>query len=318
MKYENDDIRLTAVEQLALAGCYLHIMNRDIAASPPAEAGKKAVIRSGFRSLVDHDHPELARRADGSFAFEELESLQRSVSKFSPAKRCVVLVEVAATQPFSETRHHLKKMKVDDRVRRLAMRELVDEVNTTRTVIDDVEEAGRNAASAIVDRKTQVIRSVVGASIGAALGTAILAPHLGAAVGGAMGLSGAAATSAGLAALGFGSLASGGMGMVGGTIIVGAFSAASGGLLGKVAGSEGLIDSVTESEVAKLAMTILLLRGCSERVIADGLLTQVLDVLDALNRQLTEQLRAATREKKAVKMTETERDLLQRLQKRLA
>lgn len=47
-----------------------------------------------------------------------------------------------------------------------------------------------------------------------------LAPAVGAAIGGMMGLSGAAATSAGLAFLGGGSLAAGGFGMAGGTILV--------------------------------------------------------------------------------------------------
>lgn len=48
----------------------------------------------------------------------------------------------------------------------------------------------------------------------------VAAPMVGAAIGGYMGLSGAAATSAGLAVLGGGSLAAGGMGIAGGTAVV--------------------------------------------------------------------------------------------------
>lgn len=48
----------------------------------------------------------------------------------------------------------------------------------------------------------------------------VAAPMVGAAIGGYMGLSGAAATSAGLAALGGGSIAAGGLGMTGGTAVV--------------------------------------------------------------------------------------------------
>jgi len=61
--------------------------------------------------------------------------------------------------------------------------------------------------------------TLVWTSLGAAL-LIILAPYMAAAIGGAMGLSGAAATSAGLAFLGGGSLAAGGLGMTGGYIAV--------------------------------------------------------------------------------------------------
>ncbi len=53
-----------------------------------------------------------------------------------------------------------------------------------------------------------------------AVSAGVAAPALGTAIGGAMGLSGAAATSAGLAFLGGGSIASGGFGMAGGIILV--------------------------------------------------------------------------------------------------
>lgn len=73
-------------------------------------------------------------------------------------------------------------------------------------------------------------------AIGASGGLAI-APMIGSAIGTTfLGLSGAAATNAGLAALGFGSLASGGLGMAGGSMVV----AAAGGLLGSAFGVQTL------------------------------------------------------------------------------
>ena len=54
----------------------------------------------------------------------------------------------------------------------------------------------------------------------AAAAALLVAPYLGAAIGGIMGLHGIAATNAGLAFLGFGSLAAGGLGMMGGTVAV--------------------------------------------------------------------------------------------------
>ena len=63
----------------------------------------------------------------------------------------------------------------------------------------------------------------------------LAAPAIGAAVGGAMGLSGAAATSAGLAAIGGGSLAAGGLGMAGGTAMIQAVAAGLGVIGSKIA-----------------------------------------------------------------------------------
>lgn len=79
---------------------------------------------------------------------------------------------------------------------------------------------------------TAVAMLAIGASGGLAL-----APMVGSAIGTTFfGLSGAAATNAGLAALGFGSLASGGLGMAGGSMVV----AAAGGLLGSAFGVQTL------------------------------------------------------------------------------
>jgi hypothetical protein len=61
---------------------------------------------------------------------------------------------------------------------------------------------------------------IVAAGTATAILATLAAPPIGAAVGAAMGLSGAAATSAGLAALGGGSLAAGGLGMAGGTALI--------------------------------------------------------------------------------------------------
>ena len=75
----------------------------------------------------------------------------------------------------------------------------------------------------------------VSAAVAAVPLVALAAPAVGGAIGvGVLGLNGAAATSAGLAWLGLGSLASGGFGMVGGTALVTAVGGALGGTLGGV------------------------------------------------------------------------------------
>lgn len=70
----------------------------------------------------------------------------------------------------------------------------------------------------------------------------LAAPAIGAAVGTSMGLSGAAAATAGLATLGGGSLAAGGMGIAGGTALIQA-----------VAGGVGMIGTGIVSNVAEAA-----------------------------------------------------------------
>ena len=75
---------------------------------------------------------------------------------------------------------------------------------------------------------------VAGLGVGAAAGF-LAAPLIGAAIGGTFGLYGAAATNAGLAYLGGGSLAAGGFGMFGGTVVV----VGAGGLAGAGVGAAG-------------------------------------------------------------------------------
>jgi hypothetical protein len=86
------------------------------------------------------------------------------------------------------------------------------------------------------------------------LGAAVLlitAPYIAAAVGGAMGLGGAAATSAGLAFLGGGSLAAGGLGITGGYFAL----MAGGAILGYGAGSKDYKDKLRSSSKEELLIS---------------------------------------------------------------
>lgn len=86
-------------------------------------------------------------------------------------------------------------------------------------------------------RITHVALGVAGSAAAVVPAAYLAAPAIGGAIGSFSGLSGAAATSHGLATLGFGSLASGGLGMAGGTVVVTAVGSALGGTLGGVATS---------------------------------------------------------------------------------
>ncbi len=95
------------------------------------------------------------------------------------------------------------------------------------------------------ERRWKIVAGATAAAVGAVLLTPIAAPAIGGAIGTFfLGLSGAAATSAGLATLGGGAVAAGGAGMAGGTATVAAaLGLTGGGLVGKkVASRVGKVD----------------------------------------------------------------------------
>ena len=97
----------------------------------------------------------------------------------------------------------------------------------------------------------------------------IFAPYLGGIIGGVMGLSGAAATSAGLAFLGGGSLAVGGFGMMGGYIAV----MAGGALIGYKSS-----DSSYQSKVLELSKEEMLI-SCAKLTSILSLMHKTKDVV---------------------------------------
>jgi hypothetical protein len=88
-----------------------------------------------------------------------------------------------------------------------------------KTMTDEFQSLMKSLRRKSVKWGRVAVASVIGGGVGAlTLGWA--APAIGTAIGGTMGLTGAAATSAGLAALGGGSLAAGGFGVAGGTALL--------------------------------------------------------------------------------------------------
>ena len=112
----------------------------------------------------------------------------------------------------------------------------IADFSTLNIKINNIEEYKPLFARNSVNVKK--LATVTAASIGGAAVIApvafLAAPAVGGAVGSLMGLSGAAATNAGLAAIGGGAIASGGLGMVGGVAITSAIGAGLGGSMGGV------------------------------------------------------------------------------------
>lgn len=124
-------------------------------------------------------------------------------------------------------------------------------LNKTLDNLDDYEEIFERESINFKKVGTIVAATVGGAAMITPLAFAA-APAIGGAVGTTVfGLSGAAASSAGLAAMGGGALAAGGLGMAGGVAVVGAAGAALGGTLGGVV-SNSYVSDISDFKIKKI------------------------------------------------------------------
>ena len=132
---------------------------------------------------------------------------------------------------------------------------------------------------------------VLGLGTAVAVGTAgfLAAPAIGAALGTSAGLSGAAASSYGLALLGGGSVAAGGMGMTGGVWLITGGAAAAGGVLGaSTSAAYSLGAAEYRHELVKLQVTHRLVLSTQQRhlAVANQVATRLADDADDLRAQL--------------------------------
>ncbi len=131
--------------------------------------------------------------------------------------------------------------------------------------------------------------SVVGLGLGAAT-AGWAAPAVGGAIGATLGLSGAAATSAGLAMLGGGSIAAGGFGVFGGTVLLtgvgGVFAAGAAGAtarFSRVGSAEVVADAIKLDLLAKLVLADSEDRDQKLRRVAEGLQNRINDFSERIN-----------------------------------
>jgi hypothetical protein len=154
--------------------------------------------------------------------------------------------------------------------------------------------------------------AIAGGAIGW-LTMGLAAPAIGAAIGGAMGLSGAAATSAGLALLGGGSLAAGGFGMAGGTMLLAGIGSVVGGTTAAKGGRvAGLTAGQVATETIKLQVLtdLVILQEQSDDVAARLVVESLNERLEEVQKtiaSLVERLEALNRDK--ADLTEENRQL---------
>jgi hypothetical protein len=317
-------LRPTPEEAIVLAISKLHVMESDLESDPDWDdrVEKRKTIEafvgalcSAFAGEVDEDSkpvtsmssltkcirseswadrvratiggmdPEDARRVLLDRGF--LESILTTVARRDRA--LVLLVEMASFYPWT------KKVKFEQGTRERVCRDIAELMPASVgsedfDLIDrQLKERAKDLGRQGVNWKRLVPLIVGGTAIGIITGGAA-APLIGTAIGGTMGLSGAAATSAGLALLGGGSMAAGGLGMAGGMALIGTL----GGVVGAGAGLTGnkAIDMsrealLTESVKLDLLADLVLLAELKEaRQVAT-----VIELLDAQTEQLSEHLR---------------------------
>lgn len=153
---------------------------------------------------------------------------------------------------------------------------------------------------ALARRNVRWGRVAAVSAAGLVLGVAsmgVATPVIAAAVGGALGLSGAAATSAGLAALGGGSVAAGGFGMAGGTALLsglgalgGAGAGAAGARLSGFSTSQVVAAAVKLDVVARMVLLDAENDEAKARLVVEGLQARLDEVGVTIGR-LAEQLR---------------------------
>jgi hypothetical protein len=303
-----EHLSLTAEEQFILALAELHLMVMDRQSDPPdqkvdlisqVERSFTAALQTDGQTIPDEEmvSPEVLV---GLLQDDDWEhSLRSSFSESPPAlhsfvgnKDCMsaligriqgrdrailFLVELLSFHPWGP------KTKMDKRVRRDTIYRLAAAMpgRISETYVNEIDDQLRSSARKLA--RTRVHWSHVagiaagGAVLGAITG-GLAAPAVGTMIGTYfLGLSGAAATSAGLAAVGGGALAAGGLGMAGGTAIVagaisvGSAGAATGGAYLAELPDEQLFVAAVKADVAA-EFVLLRERGSIESVVrlSDG------------------------------------------------
>lgn len=232
------------------AGClvlaWLRLMDLDIGASGKSVRGRLLSIRDEYVATVGRAvSPESQLHSSGLANPLGME-LRRSCTSTAPHHAAMILSEVAVANPWPND-------KVNRDVRRIVLKELATYFNVREPEL---------RIDHVIDHelpKRITVKRIVLITLFSVAGGLVAAPHIGAAIGAGMGLSGAAATAAGLATLGFGSVAAGGFGMAGGTLIVGFVTGAIGGA-SSLATAASRVKSNPELEALKLRISLGLMR----------------------------------------------------------
>lgn len=171
-----------------------------------------------------------------------------TILELTGAKRQTLIVELAVFEPYFKLPKGSKgdDLKYDDEDRQRYF-QFCAKILGNHALLDQAWARFNDCAKKIAKSNVGTNWTWIWAGLGAVV-LLITAPYLAGAIGGIMGLSGAAATSAGLAFLGGGSLAAGGLGMTGGYFAL----MAGGGIFGYTNGNTDFKKKVRESNKEEL------------------------------------------------------------------
>ena len=244
---DSKDLVLDTDAQSCLALACVRLMDLDVSARAGLDRTRLLAERRKYVEVLGRVVPDACRSHTPNLAGPMSTAITTNGATVKPAHWAMILSEVAMTNPWS-----VDKVKVE--VRRLVPKDLA-----TIARLPEPDVRMDHVVDSMLPRK-MTFKKVALITLFSLAGGLIAAPHVGAAIGATMGLSGAAATAAGLAALGFGSVAAGGFGMAGGTIILGVLTGAIGGVTSlSVAASQ--VKSNPEAEALKLRISLYLMLG---------------------------------------------------------
>ena len=312
-----EQLRLSVDESLLLALMQYRMMQRDLNATAfKKQREDKRTARNEFRLALYGLVCDLARRAsrDDLAASEVVASFVVSISKMdagsaykrmeeaavelasqvvsSRSRGLMIFINLCAFEPWGKAgwNRGSRKERVAEMAAHLPFLRTDDPTNVQtefRMILR------RMRLQSIPWLKVSVL-TLGGVGLGV-LTAGLAAPIVGGIIGTSMGLSGAAATSAGLAALGGGSLAAGGLGMAGGTAIVGGV----GGLTG--AGLAAGTGRATGFTLGQVAADAVLMAVIARLVLADA------EHDDAAARKVAESLHQRVSELESMASTMVDR-----------
>jgi hypothetical protein len=242
--------------------------------------------------------------------FEVIKKLKDTITDEN--KRLLVFSEALVFTPYFNIQvknsTHLPEEKteyVKDRERwETNLFQLATKVGLQKSDLLNWKNAYQKALEAIAGRSEILGKVALVALASVAIGVTggVAAPALGGIIGGMMGLSGAAATSAGLAFLGGGAIAAGGFGMAGGSIAVIGGGAILGGVGGWAASRRFFLQhKLVLSQLAKLEATLRIITKNDPENINSVVLSQVKTLKELRKEHSTPNLDES--EKKSLKKT---------------
>lgn len=283
-----DQLQLTPTEMETLHALRLQMMRADI------QQERREPTRESKQRVLDTFHTEFlaAMKSAGCAVQSDLPSPEAparlAADIASRSRAMILLIDLMTFNPW------FPDMKWVSDARTNALQLTGEQLNGLSK--DDFDSAAKEFDSLMRALRRKSIKwgrvavaSAVGLGIGAAT-AGFAAPAIGGVIGATLGLSGAAASSAGLAMLGGGSLAAGGFGMFGGTILVtgvgGVFAAGAAGAtarFSRIGSAQVVADAIKLDLLAKLVLADAQDHDQKLRRVAEGLQSRINEFSEKIN-----------------------------------